>query len=149
MSFRRVLFLCAGNSCRSQMAEAIINHHLAGKWEAVSAGSLPAGYVHPLALKALAEIGIRHTGRSKSVEEFRGQVFDAVVTLCDDTDEACPVWLGSGRKFHQPYPDPSTTADPDEIKMAAFRQVRDQMAREIPALLAGIPDLIRFPHDQT
>ena len=80
---RRVLFLCTGNSCRSQMAEAIVNARLGGAWQAVSAGTKPAGFVHPKALTALSEIGIQHTGRSKRADEFQGEEFDLVVTVCD------------------------------------------------------------------
>lgn len=94
MSKRKVLFLCTGNSCRSHLAEAIVNARLSDSWEAVSAGNRPAGYVHPKALAALAEIGIQHSGHSKSADEFRGVNFDLVVTVCDSAAEDCPVWLG-------------------------------------------------------
>ena len=87
---RKVLFLCTGNSCRSQIAEAIVNYRLGDRWEAVSAGTKPAGYVHPKVLEALTEIGIQHQGRSKSVNEFRGVDFDLVVTVCDSAAEECP-----------------------------------------------------------
>lgn len=88
---KKVLFLCIGNSCRSQMAEAIVNARLGETWEAFSAGSRPTGFVHPKALAALAEIGIRHAGRSKSMDEFRGTAFDLVVTVCNSAAEECPV----------------------------------------------------------
>ena len=88
---RKVLFLCTGNSCRCQMAEAIVNARLGEEWEAVSAGTKPAGYVHPKALAALAEIGIQHEGRSKMADEFRDVPFDLVVTVCDSAAEECPV----------------------------------------------------------
>ncbi len=88
---QRVLFLCTGNSCRSQMAEAIVNTSLGDLWQAASAGTEPAGYVHPMALRALAEIGIEHHGRSKPVDEFRDAPFDLVVTVCHSASEACPV----------------------------------------------------------
>ena len=91
---KKVLFLCTGNSCRSQMAEAIVNARLGETWEAFSAGTKPAGSVHPKALAALAEIGIQHAGRTKSVDEFRDADLDLVVTLCDSAQEECPVWLG-------------------------------------------------------
>ena len=136
MTRRKVLFLCTGNSCRSQLAEAIVNARLGDEWEAVSAGTKPAGYVHPKALAALAEIGIQHTGRSKPADEFRGQDFDLVVTVCDTAAEECPVWLGKGRKLHHGFPDPAKAEGSDEQVMAAFRAVRDDIAREIPALLA-------------
>jgi arsenate reductase len=127
---RKVLFLCTGNSCRSQMAAAIVNARLSNEWEAVSAGTKPAGYVHPKALEALAEIGIQHTGRSKLADEFKGVHFDLVVTVCDSAAEECPLWLGKGRKVHHSFPDPAKTDN-----MADFRAVRDRMLVEIPALL--------------
>jgi arsenate reductase len=132
---KRVLFLCTGNSCRSQMAEAIVNAHLSGEWQAFSAGTKPAGYVHPEALQALAEIGIEHHGRSKSVDEFRGQAFDVVVTVCDSAAEECPVWLGQGRRVHRDYPDPAKATGTEDEITAAFRAVRDDMLESIPALL--------------
>ena len=101
---RKVLFLCTGNSCRSQIAEAIVNARFWDEWEAVSAGTKPEGYVHPKALAALAEIGIQHTGRSKLADEFRGVDFDLVVTVCESAAEECPVWLGKGRKSITVFP---------------------------------------------
>jgi len=131
----RVLFLCTGNSCRSQMAEAIVNSVLGDRWEAFSAGSHPTDFVHPLAIKALSEIGIEHQGRSKSIDEFQGLSFDLVVTLCDPAADECPVWLGKGRRVHVPFPDPvKVTGDETEI-MAAFREVRDGIIREISHLI--------------
>jgi len=127
---KKVLFLCTGNSARSQMAEAIVNARLSKKWEAVSAGTKPAGYVHPKALAVLAEIGIQHDGRSKLADEFRGVEFDLVVTVCDSAAEECPVWLGKGKRHHHNFPDPAKTDDIND-----FRKVRDDIAREIVALL--------------
>ena len=127
---RKVLFLCTGNSCRSQIAEAIVNARFGDEWEAVSAGTKPAGYIHPKTLAALAEIGIEHSGRSKLADEFRGVDFDLVVTVCDSAAEECPLWLGKGKKIHHSFPDPAKTDD-----LADFRLVRDMIAREIPALL--------------
>ncbi|MBN1430863.1 MAG: arsenate reductase ArsC [Anaerolineae bacterium] len=127
---RTVLFLCTGNSCRSQIAEAIVNARLGENWEAVSAGTKPAGYVHPKALAALEEIGIHHIGRSKLADEFRGVEFDLVVTVCDSAAEECPVWLGQGKRVHHSFPDPAKTDD-----MADFRKVRDDIEREIVQLL--------------
>ncbi len=127
---RRVLFLCTGNSCRSQMAEAIVNAQLGDEWQAVSAGTVPAGYVHPKALTVLEEIGIRHEGRSKLADEFRDVAFDVVVTVCDSAAEECPLWLGRGKRMHHSFSDPALTDDIDD-----FRAVRDAIAREIPALL--------------
>ena len=138
-SSRKVLFLCTGNSCRSQMAEAIVNARLGETWEAQSAGTFPAGYVHPLALRALAEIGIQHTGRSKHVDEVRGIPFDLVVTVCDSAAEECPVWLGPGIRVHHSFIDPAKAKGSEEEIMQVFRQVRDQIAEEIPRLLEQIP----------
>lgn len=130
---RKVLFLCTGNSCRSQMAEAIVNARLGEEWEAVSAGTKPAGYVHPKALEALREIGIQHEGRSKRADEFREVDFDVVVTVCDSAAEECPVWLGKGKRTHHSFPDPALTDD-----IADFRKVRDDIAHEIPQLLKQV-----------
>ena len=127
---KKVLFLCTGNSCRSQMAEAIVNARMGAEWMAVSAGTKPAGYVHPKALEALAEIGIPHEGWSKRADEFREAEFDLVVTVCDSAAEECPVWLGKGRRVHRSFPDPALTNE-----LADFRNVRDEIAREIPKLL--------------
>jgi len=127
---RKVLFLCTGNSCRSQMAEAIVNAKLGGTWEAVSAGTKPAGYVHPKALAVLSEIGIQHEGRSKLTDEFKGVDFDLVVTVCDSAAEECPVWLGKGKRTHHSFPDPAITDNMDD-----FRKVRDDIEIEITKLL--------------
>jgi arsenate reductase len=130
----KVLFLCTGNSCRSQMAEAIVNARLGETWEASSAGTRPTGHVHPKAIAALEEIGIHHNGRSKSADEFREVAFDLVVTVCDAAAEECPVWLGKGKRVHHSFPDPAKTDD-----MADFRTVRDAIAREVVPLLESHP----------
>ena len=127
---KKVLFLCTGNSCRLQMAEAIINARMGEEWRAVSAGTKPAGYVHPKALAVLSEIGIRHEGRSKRVDEFQGEDFDLVVTVCDSAAEECPVWLGRGKKIHHSFPDPALTDDLDD-----FRAVRDEIEKVMVELL--------------
>jgi arsenate reductase (thioredoxin) len=135
---RKVLFLCTGNSCRSQMAEAIVNASLGEAWEAYSAGTKPAGHVHPLAVAALAEIGIQHEGRSKHTDEYRAVAFDLVVTVCDDAAENCPVWLGQGKRVHLGFPDPArATGTADEI-MGVFRQVRDDIFHRVTALLKSL-----------
>ena len=131
----RVLFLCTGNSARSQMAEAIVNARLSGTWEAFSAGTRPAGFVHPLTVQLLAEIGIPHAGRSKSADEFRGTPFDLVVTVCDDAAEDCPVWLGSGRRVHLGFLDPGRAQGTEAERMEVFRGIRDEIARQVPELL--------------
>ncbi len=129
---QRVLFLCTGNSARSQMAEGLVNHLLGDRWEAFSAGTHPAGYVHPLAVQAMAELGIDISGqRSKSVEEFRGQNFDVVITLCDSAAQECPVWLGPGRAIHMGFPDPAQADGVTEDRLDAFRRVRDGIREKV------------------
>jgi arsenate reductase (thioredoxin) len=132
---KRVLFLCTGNSCRSQMAEALVNARWNDRWEAHSAGTHPAGFVHPMVLRALEEIGIHHEGTSKSVDAVREMPFDLVVTVCDSAAEECPVWLGQGIRIHHGYPDPFGTIGDDETVLAAYRKLRDEMAAELPYLL--------------
>jgi arsenate reductase len=132
---RKVLFLCTGNSCRSQMAEAIINARLGDEWEAFSAGTKPAGYVHPKALEALSEIGIQHEGRSKLADEFKGVDFYLVVTVCDSAAEECPVWLGKGKRAHHSFPDPAKAEGTNEQVMNVFRAVRDDIEIEMIKLL--------------
>src|SRR5512136_2220334 len=134
---RQVLFLCTGNSCRSQMAEAIVNARMEDTWQAFSAGTQPTGYVHPFAIRALAEMGIDiSSARSKSAEEFRDAAFDLVVTVCDTAAEDCPVWLGRGKRVHLGFPDPAKASGTDEQQvMAGFRKVRDDIAAQVPALL--------------
>jgi len=138
MNKRKVLFLCTGNSARSQMAEAIVNARMGGAWEAFSAGTKPAENVHPKATAVLAEIGIHHEGRTKKPDVFRGTDFDLVVTLCDDAAENCPTWLGKGAKKHLGFTDPAKVEGTDEEITAAFRKVRDYIAELIPALLTGV-----------
>jgi arsenate reductase (thioredoxin) len=132
---KRVLFLCTGNSCRSQMAEAIVNARYSDEWQAFSAGTRPAGFVHPMAIQVLHEIGIEQRGESKSVEQFRNNDFDLVITVCDEANEECPVWLGKGKRVHEGFRDPAKTEGMDDERLAVFRQVRDEMLKRIPALL--------------
>ena len=132
---KKVLFLCTGNSCRSQLAEAIVNARMGDMWQAVSAGTKPAGYIHPKALEALSEIGIQHTGSSKRVDEFQGVDFDLVVTVCDSAAEECPVWLGKGKRVHHSFPDPAKADGTDEKVRRVFRAVRDEIEKEMIALL--------------
>jgi arsenate reductase len=134
MTVRKVLFLCTGNSCRSQMAEAIVNARYPD-WQAFSAGVRPSGSVHPMTLQGLREIGIEHRGESKSVEEYRGDEFDLIVTVCDDANEECPVWLGSGKRVHYSFRDPSKARGSEAERLAVFRQVRDEISDKLPTLL--------------
>ena len=128
---KRILILCTGNSCRSQMAEAILRT-LDGSLEVHSAGTSPAERVHPLALRVLEEIGIRHSGsRPKSVDEFLGQAFDYVITVCDHAKETCPVFTGAvGRRLHIGFDDPASATGSDEEILAEFRRVRDEIREQ-------------------
>ncbi|MEX2161530.1 MAG: arsenate reductase ArsC [Anaerolineales bacterium] len=134
---KKVLFLCTGNTCRSQMAEAIVNARLGERWQAFSAGVDPGDRVNPNAIRALAEIGIQHEGESKHVDRFRKDDFDVIVTVCDDAAENCPVWVGKGKREHLSFPDPAKEKGPDEEVMKVYREVRDDIGRRVPALLAG------------
>jgi len=136
MDKKRVLFLCTGNSARSQMAEGLVNHLLCDAWEAYSAGTNPWGHVHPLAIQAMTELGIDiSAARSKSVDEFRGADFDLVITVCDRAAENCPLWLGKGRRFHIGFPDPAAAEGTDAERLSVFRQVRDEIRRVVIGLL--------------
>jgi arsenate reductase (thioredoxin) len=133
---KKVLFLCTGNSCRSQMAEAIVNARLGDTWQALSAGTRPTGTVHPKAIAALSEIGIQHAGRSKLADEFRDVDFDLVVTVCDSAAEECPVWVGKGKRRHYGFPDPAKATGTEEEVMNVFRKVRAEIEREMVRLLS-------------
>ena len=132
---KKVLFLCTGNSCRSQMAEAIVNQRFGSKWEAFSAGTRPSGYIHPKAITVLEEIDIQHQGDSKHTDQFKLIKFDLVITVCDSAAEDCPVWLGLGKKIHHSFPDPAEAVGTEDEILAVFREVRDDIAEKIPALL--------------
>ncbi len=138
MSQKTVLFLCTGNSCRSQMAEAIVNAQYSNEWQAYSAGTKPAGYVHPKAIQVLAEIGIKHAGQSKQINELHTKDFDLVVTVCDSAAEECPVWPGkTGRRVHHSFVDPAKAEGTAEEQMQVFRRVRSEMVEVIPKILNG------------
>lgn len=128
----RVLFLCTGNSARSQMAEGVVNHFLGESWEAHSAGIAPAERVHPLAMAAMAELGIDiATHATKSIETFRDQPFDVVITVCDHASRHCPAWLGKGEVIHIGFPDPATAEGDEAAKLQIFRQVRDAIQQQV------------------
>jgi arsenate reductase len=135
---RKVLFLCTGNSARSQMAEGAVNHYLGDEWQAYSAGTRPAGYVHPLAVRAMSELGIDISPhRSKSADEFREVEFDTVVTVCDAAAGNCPLWLGNGRKVHIGFEDPARAIGSDEERLVVFRRVRDEIRQQMFDLLVN------------
>jgi arsenate reductase len=132
---KTVLFLCTGNSCRSQMAEAIVTARHPG-WKAFSAGTKPAGFVHVKAIQALNEIGIAHVGKSKHIDELPTKDFDLVVTVCDSAAEECPVWPGkAGRRVHHSFVDPAKAEGTHEEQMRVFRRVRNEMVEVIRELL--------------
>ena len=133
---KHVLILCTGNSCRSQMAEAIWNQLGAGAWRAVSAGTRPAGFVHPLAVRALTERGVPVEGLlSKSVDEFAGRRFDLVVTVCDGAQKDCPVFPAA-KILHWPFYDPARAKGSEAEQFNVFRRVRDQIVWQIKQFLA-------------
>ena len=137
MTKKQVLILCTGNSCRSQMAEGLINHYLGDTWQAYSAGTDPSGYVHPLAIKAMSDLGIDLAeNRSKSTDEFRDMALDQVITVCDDAAENCPLWLGSGNVTHIGFPDPAKATGTDQEIFAVFRQVRDDIREQVLSYLS-------------
>jgi arsenate reductase len=129
---KQLLILCTGNSCRSQMAEGMVNHFLGDEWQAVSGGTDPAGYVHPLAVEVMAELGIDISGQqSKSADRFRDASLDLVVTVCDDAAKNCPLWLGNGHKVHIGFEDPAKATGSDEERLAVFRHVRDEIRQRL------------------
>ena len=118
------------------MAEALVNYYLGDRWEAFSAGSAPT-HVNPYSIRALRELGIEiPEAKSKPINYFSGQKFNRVFTLCDDAREACPLWLGSSNVEHIGFPDPSIAQGSDEDKLGAFRDVRDQIRKQIIEILS-------------
>ena len=134
---RRVLILCTGNSCRSQMAEGWINHLLGELWEARSAGTAPAARIHPLAVRAMAEVGIDISGgRPEHVGVYLEEPWDLVVTVCDSAKETCPIFSRPVETIHLSFPDPAAAEGSEEERIAVFRAVRDDIrARLLPELL--------------
>ncbi len=138
-SKKRVLFLCTGNSARSQIAEGLVNHFLGESWEAHSAGTQPSGYVHPSAIQAMLGLGISISGhRSKSIDEFRDNRFDLVVTVYDDAAENCPVWLGRGRVVHIGFPDPAKATGSYSEQFDMFLQVREAIRKQVLPFLKAL-----------
>ena len=118
------------------MAEAIVNNQLSGTWKAFSAGTKPAGYIHPIALEVLEEIGITHQGWSKEVSQFNDQEFDLVMTVCDSAAENCPIWLRSSQKVHISFVDPASFEGGEHLILTQFREVRDEIEEKITVFLA-------------
>lgn len=133
-----ILILCTGNSCRSHLAEGILKRALGDGFRVESAGSNPAGYVHPLAVKALAEIGIdigHH--ESKHMVRFLNDEVETVITVCGNADQACPAFPGQAGRHHWPFDDPAHATGTEEERMAVFRRVRDEIRGVFEAYAAG------------
>ena len=139
MSRQRVLFLCTGNSARSQMAEAFLRRYGNGQFEVHSAGLEPKG-VNPLTIRVMDEAGIDISGHtSKGIETYLGKThFQTLITVCDDAEKNCPtVWPGVNTRLHWSFDDPARFEGPEEQKLAKFREVRDQIEMRIKQWLAG------------
>ncbi len=143
---KRVLFLCTGNSARSQMAEGLLNHMSHGEWKVQSAGIFPS-YVHPLAIRAMEDIGIDISQQtSKPVDQFINEKFDYVITLCDYAAQVCPNFPGQGKRLHWPFEDPAAAIGTLEERLAVFRRVRDEIKTKMEEFIKSesseIPDPI-------
>jgi len=128
---RRILFLCTHNSARSQMAEGLLRHLAGDRLDAFSAGT-EATHVRPLAIRAMAELGIDISGQeSKTLDRYLGKPFDAVITVCDQAHEACPVFFGATERLHWSFPDPSRATGTEDEQLAVYRAVRDAIRARI------------------
>ena len=139
-----ILVLCTGNSCRSHIGEGFLRAALGDLANVQSAGSNPAGYVHPLAIKGMAEVGIdisKH--QSKHLKEFLDQPVTTVITVCGNADQACPIFPGQLNRHHWPFCDPAKATGSDEEILKCFRTVRDEMRRVFEAYAAGLNDALK------
>lgn len=135
---KSILVLCTGNSCRSHMAEGILRHLASDLFTVHSAGSNPSGYVHPLSIEVLSEIGIdisAHT--SKHMDQFLNQQIDTVITVCGNADQACPSFPGQLNRYHWGFDDPAHAEGTDEEVKAVFQRVRDEIMMTLTAYVAG------------
>lgn len=136
-----ILILCTGNSCRSHLAEGILRAALNDDYIVASAGSKPAGFVHPLGIKAMAEIGIDISAHhSKHLSEFLNQDVETVITVCGNADQACPMFPGQVNRHHWGFDDPAHATGSEEEQMQVFRRVRDEIRRVFEAYAAGRMD---------
>jgi arsenate reductase (thioredoxin) len=150
---RRVLILCTGNSARSQMAEGILRHDGGDRFEVFSAGTKPSR-VRPEAIEVMRELGIDISGhRSKSVDEFSGQEFDYVITVCDNANESCPVFPGRTRRVHWGFEDPAAVGGDEATRVAVFRRVRDEIREKLAGFigseLSSAPQLLRHRQEKS
>lgn len=133
-----LLILCTGNSCRSHLAEGLLRRALGDSYNVASAGSKPAGYVHPLAIKVMAEIGIDISSHhSKHMDEFLNQDVETVITVCGNADQACPLFPGQLNRHHWPFDDPAHATGTEDEQLAIFRRVRDEIQRVFEAYATG------------
>ncbi|SKA85168.1 arsenate reductase [Prosthecobacter debontii] len=133
-----ILILCTGNSCRSHLAEGILRTALGDSHRIESAGSKPTGYVHPLAIKALSEIGIDISGnRSKHLDEFLRQDVETVITVCGNADQVCPMFPGQVNRHHFPFDDPAHATGSENEQFVVFQRVRDEIRAVFGAYAAG------------
>jgi len=140
----KVLILCTGNSCRSHLAEGFLRAAAGDILDVQSAGSKPAGYVHPMAIKVMQEVGIdisQHT--SKHLSQFLDQKIETVITVCGNADQACPIFPGQVNRYHWGFIDPAHAQGSEEEILKVFRQVRDEIRRVFEAYGAGRRDAIR------
>lgn len=136
-----ILILCTGNSCRSHLAEGILRAALNPSFRVASAGSKPAGYVHPLAVKAMQEIGLDISSHhSKHLDEFLTDDVKTVITVCGNADQVCPIFPGQMNRHHWGFDDPAHATGTEEEQMAVFRRVRDEITRVFQAYAAGLLD---------
>jgi arsenate reductase len=136
MEKKRVLILCTGNSARSQMAEGILRHIAGDRFEVESAGVAPS-HVRSEAIEAMGEIGIDITShRSKSVDEFTGDEFDHIITVCDNARESCPVFPGSAERIHWSFDDPAAVEGSEQERLDAFRRIRDEIYDRLRGFVA-------------
>jgi len=139
-----VLILCTGNSCRSHLAEGVLRAAAGDVLNVVSAGSKPAGHVHPLAIRAMQEIGIDISAHhSKHMNEFLNQNVETVVTVCGNADQACPIFPGQVNRHHWPFDDPAHATGSEEEKLTVFRRVRDEIRRTFTAYADGRRDALK------
>ncbi len=136
-----ILVLCTGNSCRSHLAEGILRRALGDAYEVASAGSKPAGYVHPLAIRAMADIDIDIANhKSKHLDQFLNQNVETVITVCGNADQACPMFPGQVNRHHFPFDDPAHATGTEEEQFAVFQRVRDEIRAVFEAYAAGRMD---------
>jgi arsenate reductase len=144
MSKPLVLILCTGNSCRSHLAEGILRACAGDILEVASAGSHPAGYVHPKSVEVMREIGIDLSGHhSKHVQEFLGRGVETVITVCGHADQACPAFPGQVNRHHWPFDDPAKAEGGEEQVLAVFRRVRDEIRAVFGAYADGRRDTLK------